>query len=151
MNRFFTLFCYLALSAITTVSFAADGDKATALKSLSNSPMNSGALLQTFGGLLLVLAIIAFLAWLLRRTGQFNSAANGEVKIIAGLALGSREKAVLLQVGEQQILVGVTSQHVQTLHVLEQNIETKNKTKIASSGFTEKLQQMMTQHTGQKS
>ena len=83
----------------------------------------------------------------MRRTGQFNSAANGEMKIIAGLSLGTREKAILLQVGTQQILVGVTSQHVQTLHVLENNIETKNKAKIVSSSFADKLQQMMKKNT----
>jgi flagellar protein FliO/FliZ len=150
MKQISSVFSSLVLTLFTSISFAAEIEKTDKLKTLSGSPLNSSAVLETFGGLLLVLAIIAFLAWLLRRTGQFNSAANGEMKIIAGLSLGSREKAILLQVGEQQILVGVTSQHVQTLHVLENNIETENKTKTVTSGFAEKLQQMMKQQ-GDKS
>ncbi|MBL1321137.1 MAG: flagellar biosynthetic protein FliO [Methylophaga sp.] len=150
MKRISTLFSYLALACFTSISFAAEIEKTDKLKTLSSSPLNGNALLETFGGLLLVLAIIALLAWLLRRTGQFNSAANGEMKIIAGLSLGSREKAILLQVGDQQILVGVTAQHVQTLHVLENNIETQNKVKFATSSFADKLQQMMKQQ-GDKS
>lgn len=142
------LLSYLALSCFTSISFAAEIEKTDTLKTLSGSPLNSSALLETLGGLLLVLAIIAFLAWLLRRTGQFNSAANGEMKIIAALSLGSREKAVLLQVGEQQILVGVTPQHIHSLHILENNIATNTKAKTVSSGFADKLQQMMKQNTG---
>ena len=145
MNRFFAVFSYLVFSCFASISLAADIEKTDKLKTLSGSPLNGSAVLETFGGLLFVLAIIAVLAWLVRRTGQFNSAANGEMKIIAGLSLGSREKAILLQVGEQQILVGVTPQHVQTLHVLENNVETANKTKIVTSGFAEKLQQMIKQ------
>ncbi len=146
MERLSTLFYCLAFLCFTSISLAADIEKTDKLKTLSGSPLNSSALLETFGGLLLVLAIIAFLAWLLRRTGQFNSAANGEMKIIAGLSLGSREKAILLQVGEQQILVGVTPQHVQTLHVLDNNIETGSRAKAVTSSFADKLQQMM-KHT----
>lgn len=147
MSRIFTLLSYLALTSITNIGFAAEVETAP-LKTLSGSPINSGALLETFGGLLLVLALIAFLAWLLRRTGQFNSAANGEMKIIAGLSLGSREKAILLQVGDQQILVGVTAQNIQTLHVLEKNLETQNKANV-TTGFADKLQQMMKQQRGE--
>ncbi len=152
MNRLFNSLLYLALSCSATATFAADSDNNVAtFKTLSNSPVSGSALLQTFGGLLLVLAIIAFLAWLLRRTGQFNSAANGEMKIIASLSLGSREKAVLLQVGEQQILVGVTAQQVQTLHVLEHAINTKTNPDSSLPSFADKLQQMMKQRSGQQS
>ncbi|PHS26611.1 MAG: flagellar biosynthetic protein FliO [Methylophaga sp.] len=145
------LLSYLVLACFTSISFAAEIEKTADLKTLSGSPLNSTVLLETLGGLLLVLAIIAFLTWLLRRTGQFNSAANGKIKIIAGLSLGSREKAVLLQVGEQQILLGVTPQHIQTLHILENNIETQNKAKAVTSGFADKLQQMMKKNTGPQS
>ena len=67
------------------------------------------------------------------------------MKIIACLSLGAREKAVLLQVGEQQILLGVTPQHVQTLHILNHNIDTGSNIKVATGSFTEKLQQMIKQ------
>ncbi len=151
MNRLYRVFTYLVLSCFANISFAAEFEKTDKLKTLSSSPLNGSALLETFGGLLLVLTIIAFLAWLLRRTGKFNNVANGEMKIIAGLSLGSREKAILIQVGKQQILVGVTAQHVQTLHVLDNNIVTESKAKAVTSNFADKLQQMMKHSTESQS
>ena len=111
---------------------------------LASSPVTTGVLLETLLGLIVVLVIIAFLAWLLRKSGQFQSSSSGDLFIISSLALGPRERAVLLQVGEQQLLVGVTSQHIQTLHILEKNIESKKSTKVAPH-FAERLQQMMQQ------
>ncbi|MFW5451105.1 MAG: flagellar biosynthetic protein FliO [Methylophagaceae bacterium] len=143
MKTIITLFYGLNLWLISSICFAAETtEKISSAKTLTTSPISSGALLETFFGLVLVLITIAFLAWLLRRTNRFQATANGEMKIIAGLPLGTRERALLLQVGEQQILVGVTAQQIQTLLVLEKPIHTDNATTTPSK-FAEKLQQMM--------
>lgn len=118
-----------------------------AAKTLTTPPVTTSALLETLLGLLIVLACIAFLAWLLRRTGRFQTSANGEMKIITSLALGPRERAVLLQVGEQQILVGVTAQQVNTLHVLETPVNTSTITTSSNASFADKLQDIMRQST----
>jgi len=131
----------LCLIVMSQISQAAE--QATA-KTLSTPPVSTSALFETFLGLILVLSLIAFLAWLLRRTGRFQMTDNGEMKIIASLALGPRERAVLLQVGEQQLLVGVTAQQIQTLHVLDKNI-TSNSNEVTHSGFAKKLHKMMQQ------
>ncbi len=136
---------YAILSLVSTISFSADNAEPITSKLLTTPPVTTGALLETLLGLFLVLACIAFLAWLLRRTGRFNATANGQMKIIAGLSLGPRERAILLQVGEKQILVGVTAQQIQTLHVLEQNIDINNSDN--SSTFSEKFQQIMQQRS----
>ena len=133
---------YFLLTLFSNAILAAD-DTA---KVLTTSPVTTGALLETLLGLFLVLSCIAFLAWLLRRTGRFNATANGQMKIVAGLSLGPRERAILLQVGEKQILVGVTAQQIQTLHVLEQNIDTNNSDENSSS-FSDKFQQIMQQRS----
>ncbi|NOQ81658.1 MAG: flagellar biosynthetic protein FliO [Methylophaga sp.] len=118
----------------------------TTVKTLTTPPVTTGVLLETLLGLILVLAIIVGLAWLLRRTGRFQMSSNGEMKIIASLALGPRERAILIQVGEQQIVIGVTAQQVQTLHVLDKNIETESRSKN-TTGFADKLQQVMQQRS----
>lgn len=138
---------YFLSSLFSNAILAAENiETVNSAKVLTTSPVTTGALLETLLGLLLVLSCIAFLAWLLRRTGRFNATANGQMKIIAGLSLGPRERAILLQVGEKQILVGVTAQQIQTLHVLDQNIDTNN-TDNNSSSFSEKLQQIMQQRS----
>ena len=79
-----------------------------------------GALMETTIGLLLVLVLILGLAWLVRRFGKLPLAGKGMVNILGGVSLGPRERAVLLQVGETRLLVGVAPGRVQTLHVLQQ-------------------------------
>ncbi len=82
--------------------------------------VSGGSLVQVTLGLLLVLAMIVGIAWLLRRYGRLQSAASGSLKIIGGLSIGPRERVVLLQVGDTQLLVGVAPGRVQTLHVLDE-------------------------------
>jgi len=127
------------------LGFTAEQRSTLASKTLTTPPVSTSALLETLFGLFMVLACIAFLAWLLRRTGRFQTTANGEMKIITSLALGPRERAVLLQVGEQQILLGVTSQTVQTLHVLETPVSTTTIKSNSNTSFAEKFQQVMQQ------
>jgi len=125
---------------------AAEISDAIIAKTLTTPTLSSGAIVETLLGLILVLAIIILLAWLIKRTNRFQATANGEMKIIAGLPLGPRERAILLQVGEQQILVGVTAQHVQTLHILETPINTE-KTKRTPIDFADKFQQILKQRS----
>jgi len=141
-------FIFTALMALLSdvVIAVENSDAITAVKTVpsSTSPVSASTLLETLFGLLLVLASIAFVAWLLRRTNRFTSSANGQMKIVAGLSLGPRERALLLQVGEQQILVGVTAHQVQTLHVLDTPIVDK-KVESASPNFGDRLQQILQQ------
>jgi flagellar protein FliO/FliZ len=126
------------------VAVAEEPLEESAAKLLTTPPVSSTALLETVLGLILVLGIIFVLAWLIKRTNRFQTSVNGEMKVIAGLALGPRERAVLLQVGEQQILVGVTTQHVQTLHVLETPIPVDSN-KFKPINFADKLHQIIKQ------
>ena len=135
----------LGLIFWSVIGFTAEQSNTLAAKTLTTPPVTTSALLETLLGLFAVLACIAFLAWLLRRTGRFQTTANGEMKIITSLALGPRERAVLLQVGEQQILLGVTSQQVQTLHILETPVSTTNPKSNSNTNFAEKFQQVMQQ------
>jgi flagellar protein FliO/FliZ len=121
MNKTFSLITGLGLLFINALSFAAENEEIkSAGKTITHSPMSSTALIETLLGLGTVLAIIVLLAWLIRRTGRFQGSANGEIKMVAVLSLGTRERAVLLEVCGERILVGVTPQQIRTLHVLGQ-------------------------------
>ncbi len=75
--------------------------------------------MQVTLGLLVVLLVIVGAAWMLRRYGRFQSSASGSLKILGGLSIGPRERVVLLQVGEEQLLIGVAPGRVQALYHLE--------------------------------
>lgn len=92
-------------------------------------------------GLMFVLALIFLLAWLMRRYGAMGLGGNRALRVIAGASVGQKERVVLLQVGERQILLGVTSSQVNMLHTLEKGEEldlSQNDTSLATP-FAEKL------------
>jgi flagellar protein FliO/FliZ len=76
-------------------------------------------LLQWSAGLLLVLAMIGFLALLLRRMGNFSRLEVGRFQVLAALSVGTRERVVLVQAGDKQLVLGVAPGQVQTLCILE--------------------------------
>ncbi len=94
---------------------------------------------QIMLSLILVLLIIFLAAWMLRRYSRFPGVADGNLKVIGALSVGQRERILLLQVGKEQIVVGVTSSKITTLHRLEEAVEVKDNAPI-SSQFSKRLQ-----------
>ncbi|MCI0668646.1 MAG: flagellar biosynthetic protein FliO [Methylococcaceae bacterium] len=67
----------------------------------------------------LVIFLILVSAWLLRRFNRLSISHGNRLRILGGIPVGTRERVVLLQVGERQLLLGVAPGRVETLHVLE--------------------------------
>jgi flagellar protein FliO/FliZ len=67
----------------------------------------------------LVLGALLALAWIMRRMRGGPSAGDSGLRVLSQVSLGARERAVLLRVGAQQILVGVAPGNVRMLHVLD--------------------------------
>ena len=78
----------------------------------------SGYLAQRVGGLVLVILIILALAWILRRLPGMAGQGRQVIEILAVRAVGTRERLMLVQVGEEQILVGLTPTGMRHLHTL---------------------------------
>ena len=131
-------FCGLWLLALPLYA----AEQTDTARTLSESPVSASSLLQTLLGLILVLVCIALVAWLLKRSNSFHTAANGKMKVIAGLPLGTRERAVLVQVGDEQLLLGVTPQQINLLHKLDTPLEVDS---ANNSDFAGKLRQIMQQ------
>lgn len=77
-------------------------------------------------GLIFILVLIFALAWFMKKIGYSNLTGQGQLKIIATLNLGQKEKIALIQVGSQQLLVGVTATQINTLHVLDDALDDIN-------------------------
>lgn len=73
-----------------------------------------------FLALLLVLGLILGLAWLLRRLPGAGFRPADGLRVVASLQLGAKERAVVVEVGGQQLLLGVTSAGITRLHELPQ-------------------------------
>jgi len=79
---------------------------------------DAGGLLRATLGLALVLALILVVGWLMRRLAPARGGVQGPLRIVGSQALGARERVVLLEVGEQWLVVGVAPGHVQSLGTL---------------------------------
>ncbi|MBT8434083.1 MAG: flagellar biosynthetic protein FliO [Gammaproteobacteria bacterium] len=105
-------------------------------------PLSTPYLFKLTGGLLLVVMVIFVLAWLVRKFNLNQQSQNGLIKIIAGLSIGTRDRIVLLQIGEEQILVGLTPGRIEKLHTLSQPLDAPAG-QLASSSFAEKFNRVM--------
>ncbi|MFT5084010.1 MAG: flagellar protein FliO/FliZ [Lentisphaeria bacterium] len=72
-------------------------------------------------GLLVVTALIFALAWLVKYLGGSALLQQQGMRIISTLPLGTREKAILIEIDNQRILVGVAPGRVSSLHVFEKS------------------------------
>lgn len=85
--------------------------------------VDATALVRVVIGVVVVLLVVVALGWAMRRFGSYGAASSGQLRVLGGVSVGTRERVVLLQVGEQQLLVGVAPGRVQTLHILDKPLE----------------------------
>ncbi len=89
-------------------------------------------------GLVFMVLLIFVGAWLVRRAPNLHS--QGAIKVLASTSVGTRERIVLLQVGSQQVLVGVTAAQITHLQTLNENIDVETSTPMS---FHEALQKVL--------
>ena len=83
-------------------------------------PTNPGPDLLGFAvSLIVVIAAIVALGWLYRRSRGFAAANTDAINVVATRALGAKERLMLVEVADKQLLVGMTASNVQTLHVFD--------------------------------
>lgn len=133
--------------AVFLAAFCFNGQAVAAAEAAAGVDVSS--LVRMILGLGVVIAAIIGLAWFLRRLGGVGHNVGGQLRVIGGLAVGQRERVVLIQVGQQQLLVGVAPGRVQTLHVLEEPLEgplePKGSQHARNGAFADRLRRAMQQ------
>jgi flagellar protein FliO/FliZ len=100
----------------------------TAATASANLPSAGGSVVTMLLGLVAVLAVMAAIAWLLKRFGLARAlSGNSAARVIGGVSVGTRERVMVIEVGDQWIVVGVAPGRVNALttmprqeHVAEQ-------------------------------
>ncbi|MCH8504007.1 MAG: flagellar biosynthetic protein FliO [Ectothiorhodospiraceae bacterium] len=117
--------------------------------------VDTTALLRVTIGLAVVLAVIVALGWLIKRLQGFSQPGTSQLRVLGGVSVGTKERVVLLQVGQQQLLLGVAPGRVQTLHVLDKPLEDAgNRPGVGvpgagqQSGFQNRLRELMQRQQG---
>lgn len=69
-------------------------------------------------GLGVVVALLLASLWLIKRLSAPRGPAAG-LKVLGGVAIGSRERLVLVEVGDKVLVLGVTANNINTLHTTD--------------------------------
>ena len=117
-------------------------------KAATSKGVSTGQYMNLVLGLVAIIAFIFLVAWMLRRVGGTPNASSGAMKIVSGLSLGNRDRVVLLQVGDQQILVGASPGNINLIHAFDEPAIMVERTSQGSD-FYQKLQASL--NRGEKS
>nr|WP_277818116.1 flagellar biosynthetic protein FliO [Pseudomonas putida] len=102
-----------------------------------------GQLAQMVLGLLLVVGLIFFLAWLLRRMQGAAPKGGQVIEVIGSRAIGPRDRLLLVQVGKEQLLIGHTPGSIEALHVLAEPVQVPASARQATPEFAQRLMELM--------
>lgn len=85
-------------------------------------------LATTFGSLFLVIALILLMSWLLKRLRLPALGQHDDLAIIRQLAVGTKERIMIIQAGDQQLVIGVTAHSIQLITELNTPLNQEVKT-----------------------
>jgi flagellar protein FliO/FliZ len=140
MKKITTLLVFVLLTPSVSAGFKSD--KATTVKTIA-----TGDILNWSIGLVIVLGLFFLLVWVMKKLNGGSVAGSGKMQVLGGLSLGMREKIVLLKVGNQQLILGVSPGHIEKLHVLKGEdclvSESAIKPVATANNFASKLSQIM--------
>ena len=109
----------LVLFALMTVPAVAQ----EAVPAVSPSSLFTGDyLLQVIGSFVVVILLLIGVLVLLRRFNGVSSQMSGNMHVVSSVGVGQRERVVLLQVGDEQILVGVGPGNVRKIHAFDEPV-----------------------------
>ena len=95
-------------------------------------------------GLVVVLGSVVVVGWLYARSRGLQGMAGQAINVVAAQSLGPKERIVLVEVGGKQIVVGMTSAQLQTLHVFDEPVVLSGSdTSVVPTAFAERLRSML--------
>jgi len=139
------------VSPSTASTASATTAPASAQVAGSAIPSSSGSVFTMLFGLVAVLALMAAIAWLLKRFGLAQSlASNAVAKVVGGVSVGTRERVMVVEVGEQWIVVGVAPGRVNALATLpRQELAPQQDGKPGTPAFATWLKHTMDKRNGE--
>ncbi|MEE4277789.1 MAG: flagellar biosynthetic protein FliO [Halieaceae bacterium] len=95
---------------------------APAASSAAPEIFSASYLFQVLGSLLFVFACLFVLVYFMRRFNGPRSAQGHALRVLASASVGQRERVVLVEVGDKQLLLGVAPGSVRALHALDEPV-----------------------------
>ncbi|MEA5444266.1 flagellar biosynthetic protein FliO [Gammaproteobacteria bacterium AB-CW1] len=111
--RLIALMFLFLLLPVTGLAESSVGDEIGGVQGLANVVFS----------LIVVLAVVLGVAWFMRRMPGMGGSGSAHMKVIGQMPLSTRERLMLVEVGNEQILLGVSPAGIRTLHVLGKPLE----------------------------
>lgn len=112
--------------------------------------VSATSLVQMIIALIFVLVAVVMLGWFSKRFIGASRSSGGKIKILSGTSVGSREKLMLIQVGEEQMLIGVAPGRVSKLHHFDNPVVEVADADPKLTPFALKLHQFMKKSQSKK-
>ncbi len=110
----------LFLFFLPTLSLASENNSAI---------ISSTSYIQATIALGVIVALLVGAAWLVKKLSGGREFGQGGVKIVGGVVLGPRERVVLLEVGQERLVIGIVPGQIRTLHRLAAPDQSSESTK----------------------
>ena len=124
MRRFFQVFL-----AAPSMAFASE----------TRTVVGGSEVLSMVVSMVIVVGAIIALGWLYSRSRLAVGGARDVINVVASRALGTKERLILVEVADQQLLVGMTSTQIQTLHVFDGKVVNSEAAADSGSSFGDAL------------
>lgn len=114
-----TIFCYWSVAV-----FAADAPATQATEQAQAMGDPAAVIGQVVMGLVFVTGLIFALGWAVKRLGLTGLSGHKNMRVVSSLAVGGRERVVLIDVAGEKILLGISPGRVNYLQSIHADFET---------------------------
>ncbi len=103
----------VGLSALLVPALACAQSAPAAAPGVSGS-----SVVQAFVGLLIIVGLLLLAAFFMRRIYGGRPFGQGPMKLLGGIAVGNRERILLVEVQDTWLIIGLAPGQIRTLHTL---------------------------------
>jgi flagellar protein FliO/FliZ len=130
MQKIFTMLCLL----ISSNAFADAGQKTMDLR----QTLAATDLIKLSFSLLVVLVAIAFFLAIVKKLNRFSINESKSIKRISSMSVGIKEKIMIIEVANEQLVLGVTPQSITHLHTLKEKVRAESQGALNLSSLMKK-------------
>lgn len=80
--------------------------------------ISAGTFVQAMLALALIVGLLMGTAWLARKISGGKGFGQGGMRVVGGVALGPRERIVLVEAGDTWLVIGIVPGQIRTLHTM---------------------------------
>lgn len=85
--------------------------------------LDTGSLLQMLLALGVVIILIVGLSFAIRKFNMFTAGSSAHIRIVGGLALSNKDRLLLVQVGNEQLLISASPGRVNMVHEMREPVD----------------------------